>query len=300
MKAFIRYLISSNIGEVACIFLVAALGFPEAMVPVQLLWVNLVTDGLPATALTMNPPDSNVMNCPPRPLSEAMVDAWLFTRYMLVGLYVGVATVIGHGAWFIGGYHGEATPISFHDLSHFEACGHDGWPAGVGGANCEVFHSLRPRTVALSILVTIEMLNALNALSQNESLLCAPTRPHAHTPHPHMRVPTPPRGSPDVLSSLARAPRSTFPPWRNPWLLGAIALSMGQHLMILYVPFFHSVFGVAALTWDEWVLVLYVSVPVILLDEVLKLITRLRDPTRKGASVTSKAALSIGHGEKAV
>ena len=70
--------------------------------------------------------------------------------------------------------------------------------------------------------------------------------------------------------------------------------------MILYVPFFHSVFGVAALTWDEWVLVLYVSVPVILLDEVLKLITRLRDPTRKGASVTSKAALSIGHGEKAV
>jgi len=263
-QAFIRYLISSNIGEVACIFLVAALGFPEALVPVQLLWVNLVTDGLPATALTFNPPDSKVMRQPPRPLSEAMVDTWLFTRYMLVGLYVGVATVIGHGYWFIGGYHDDdAHPITFWALSHFESCGVSAeWPIGVGGEHCELFRSLRPRTVALSVLVTIEMLNALNALSQNESLL-------------------------------------TFPPWRNPWLLGAIALSMGLHLMILYVPAFHAVFGVAPLNGSEWALVLYVSLPVIALDEVLKLITRSRDPSRRTV-VVSREAQSVGHGEKAV
>lgn len=233
MKQFIRYLISSNIGEVVSIFLTAALGLPEALIPVQLLWVNLVTDGLPATALGFNPPDLDIMDKPPRKADEGLISGWLFFRYMAIGGYVGAATVGAASWWFM--YSPYGPQITYWQLTHHMSClgGGDEFK----GLDCHIFHDPHPMTMALSVLVTIEMLNAMNSLSENQSLV-------------------------------------TMPPWCNPWLIGSMALSFGLHFVILYIDILNTIFQVTPLSIDEWVTVMKFSIPVVLLDETLKFVAR--------------------------
>jgi Ca2+ transporting ATPase len=220
-QQFIRYLISSNIGEVVSIFLTAAMGMPEALIPVQLLWVNLVTDGLPATALSFNPPDHDIMKRQPRKRDEPLISGWLFFRYMVIGTYVGAATVAGYAWWFM--FNSEGPQISFYQLRHFHRCSTQFPEIG-----CEMFSNSSAHaasTVSLSILVVIEMLNAMNALSSSESLL-------------------------------------TLPLWKNMMLIYAICLSMALHFALLYIPFLQGLFSVIPLNGNEWKAVMAISAPI--------------------------------------
>jgi Ca2+ transporting ATPase len=108
--------------------------------------------------------------------------------------------------------------------------------------------------MALSVLVLIEMLNALNSLSENQSLL-------------------------------------VMPPWRNIWLVAAIATSMVLHFAILYIDVFRKIFQIYALNLEEWAAVVKISVPILLIDETQKAITRAfsedRNPLREAPFVAT-------------
>jgi len=73
IKKFIHYLLSCNIGEILVMFVSSLIGFPPPLLPIHILWVNLVTDGLPALALGVDPVDPNIMKYPPRPTAEPVV-----------------------------------------------------------------------------------------------------------------------------------------------------------------------------------------------------------------------------------
>nr|XP_023885453.1 calcium-transporting ATPase 3, endoplasmic reticulum-type-like [Quercus suber] len=102
---------------------------------------------------------------------------------------------------------------------------------------CSIFNDRHPSTVSMTVLVVVEMFNALNNLSENQSLL-------------------------------------VIPPWSNLWLVASIILTMIFHILILYVHPLAVLFSVTPLSWAEWRLVLYLSFPVIIIDEVLKFFSR--------------------------
>ena len=221
MQAFICFLISCNIGEICAIFFATLLGFPEPLTAMHLLWVNLVTDGPPATALGFNPPSPTVLSEKPRPPDEPILTRWLLVRYLLTGLYVGVATI------GVFAHHYLRQGISLGDLARWSSCGTAWTPSPLSSAASSssspsdlcatLFRDtgrVLPQTLSLTTLVCMEMFKALSAVSVNESVF---------------RV----------------------PPWKNRWLLLGVAGPFLLHLSVLYsaalgLPGFGEAFGMVS------------------------------------------------------
>jgi len=125
--------------------------------------------------------------------------------------------------------------LNYYQLTHHMQCLAE--PRMFPNIDCGIFANPKPMTMALSVLVTIEMLNAVNSISENQSL-------------------------------------TVMPPWCNKWLMGAMALSMSLHFLILEVDVLSTVFQITPLNIEEWIAVLKISVPVVLLDETLKFVAR--------------------------
>lgn len=217
--SLIVIIVALLIGEIMCVLFATLLGLPKTFSPLHLLWVNLVTDGPPATALGYNPSDPLSMTRKPRRKGEPLMSSWLMIRYLIVGAYVASATLFAFWWWY------QDKGVSITQLRNWQDCSkwinfaHSAeapyWP----NQPCDIFtsarHSVVPQTMALTVLVTIELLKALSAVSLDNSLL---------------RV----------------------WPWKNKVLIPSVVVPYGLHLMVMYSPFLSKLMGITPLSHREW------------------------------------------------
>jgi Ca2+-transporting ATPase len=100
IRRFIRYVLTCNSGEIWTIFLAPFLGLPIPLLPIQILWVNLVTDGLPGLALAAEAGEPDLMKRPPRPPGESLFSGGLGAHVLCVGLLMGLLCLVTQ-AWAI-------------------------------------------------------------------------------------------------------------------------------------------------------------------------------------------------------
>ncbi|RAU92953.1 calcium-translocating P-type ATPase, SERCA-type [Paenibacillus sp. YN15] len=93
IRKFIRYLLASNVGEILTMFLAMMMGMPLPLVPIQILWVNLVTDGLPAMALGVDQAEKDLMQHKPRAAKENIFARRLGWKIISRGIVIGVCTL---------------------------------------------------------------------------------------------------------------------------------------------------------------------------------------------------------------
>jgi Ca2+-transporting ATPase len=93
IQKFVRYLLSSNMGEVIAIFINIILGGPLILLPVQILWMNLITDGVTAVALGLEPAEKGIMQRPPRNTKEPILNRPGILKIFVLGSYMGIVTL---------------------------------------------------------------------------------------------------------------------------------------------------------------------------------------------------------------
>lgn len=118
IKKSIIFLLSCNLGEVITIFIATLLNWPIPLLATQILWVNLVTDTLPALALGVDPADKNVMNLPPRDSNENFFSEGAWFRAIVGGVSIGVLTLL---AFVIGVYDHSGVNLFKSDMSTIQS-----------------------------------------------------------------------------------------------------------------------------------------------------------------------------------
>ncbi len=94
IRKFILYVLSCNLGEILTIFFAPLLGFGIPLLPIQILWINLVTDGLPGLALVAEPAEKDIMKLPPRPPKENLFAGGMVKKILVTGAILAMASLL--------------------------------------------------------------------------------------------------------------------------------------------------------------------------------------------------------------
>jgi len=156
IRKFIKYTMTSNSGEIWTIFLAPFLGLPIPLLPIHILWINLVTDGLPGLALSAEPEERGIMHRPPRPPQESIFAHGMWQHILWVGLLMGGASLFTQ-AWAIhtGSGHWQTmvfTVLTLSQLGHVLAIRSEVdslWTLGL--------MSNRPMAVTLALTFLLQM-----------------------------------------------------------------------------------------------------------------------------------------------
>lgn len=145
IRKFVFFLLSCNIGEILIVFLTLLFNLPVPLVPIQLLWVNLVTDSFPALALGAEKGEPDIMNQPPRNAKEPILNKVMVTGIIVQSIAL-FAAVLGAYVWALNKYGGSAFKPS---------------EAGLTDA----------RTIAFVALISAELLRAYSSRSERYSII---------------------------------------------------------------------------------------------------------------------------------
>jgi Ca2+-transporting ATPase len=207
IRKFIKYTLTSNAGEIWVMLLAPLAGMPLPLLPLQILWINLVTDGLPGLALGVEPPEPDTMHRPPHHPQENIFGRGLGRHVIWIGLLMGLVS-LGMGYWT--------------------------WRAGWGSWQTMLFTTL-----------TLSQMGHALAVRSRDSLFKV-----------------------GLLSNKA--------------LLGAVFLTFGLQLAVVYVPFLQNLFKTTALSAGELIISLVLSTIVFWGVELEKWLIRRSSREEKG------------------
>jgi len=274
IKKFIKYMLSSNVGEILVMFVALLINLPIPLLAIQILWINLVTDGLPAIALGFEPAEKGVMRRRPRPTNESIFAGGAGIHIVLVGALIAILTLIS----YVWGYTTigldpsvpslgleeldrrsvvelageEAVPAAWNDWTAGERAAFLGASESAAGAGFLEEHApvkdpgrrlleqaeRIPRTIAFTVLAFTQMFQVM---------------------------------------AIHAGDRTTF--WQagfkgNPLMFWAVLSTFVLQLIVVYMPFFQGLFDTAALELTHVVVSVAAGILVLFFVEVEKMLFR--------------------------